>query len=94
MKKVKIGLIGAGSIARTHLKAYAKLDNAEVVAVCDIDPANLKKTCDRFGIPEEHRYYYYVVDTNAVNSSGEVIGKHIFSKTLAEHNNAIANLKK
>lgn len=45
-------------------------------------------------IPEEHRYYYYVVDTNAVNSSGEVIGKHIFSKTLAEHNNAIANLKK
>ena len=56
MKKLKIGLIGAGSIARTHLKAYSRLDNAEVVAVCDINPANLKKTCDRFGIPEEHRY--------------------------------------
>lgn len=56
MKKLKIGLIGAGNIARTHLKAYSKLDNAEVVAVCDINPANLKKTCDRFGISEEHRY--------------------------------------
>ena len=40
-------------------------------------------------IPEEHRYYYYVVD-----SKSEIEGKHIFSKTLAEHNNAIANMKK
>ncbi len=40
-------------------------------------------------IPEEHKYYYYVVDINS-----EIEGKHIFSKTLAEHNNAIANMKK
>ena len=94
MKKLKIGMIGAGNIANTHMKAYKQVPEAEIAAVCDIDPVRLKMTCDKFGIPEEHRYYYYVVDTNAVNSSGEVIGKHIFSKTLAEHNNAIANLKK
>jgi UPF0755 protein len=40
-------------------------------------------------LPEEHRYYYYVVDINS-----EIKGQHIFSKTLAEHNNAIANMKK
>ncbi len=39
-------------------------------------------------LPEEHRYYYYVVDANSDT------GRHIFSKTLAEHNNAIANMKK
>lgn len=39
-------------------------------------------------IPENHRYYYYVVDANSET------GRHIFSKTLAEHNNAIANMKK
>lgn len=38
-------------------------------------------------IPEEHRYYYYVVDTTSDT------GQHIFSKTLQEHNNAIANMK-
>ena len=40
-------------------------------------------------IPEEHKYYYYVVDINS-----KIEGQHIFSKTLAEHNNAIANMKK
>lgn len=39
-------------------------------------------------IPEDHRYYYYVVDASSET------GRHIFSKTLAEHNNAIANMKK
>ena len=56
MKKLKIGMIGTGHIARTHLKAYEQIPNVEIVAACDIDPVALKETCDRFGISEEHRY--------------------------------------
>ncbi len=56
MKKCRIGLIGAGNIAECHLSAYQKVPEAEIAAVCDIDPVRLKQTCDRFGIPEEHRY--------------------------------------
>ena len=54
MSKVKIALIGAGNIANTHLEAYSKVPDAEIVAICDINPKRLEKTANRFGI--ERRY--------------------------------------
>ena len=54
MKKVKIGLVGAGGIGNVHLNGYKKLDNVEIAAICDINPVNLNVTADRFGI--EKRY--------------------------------------
>ena len=54
MSKVKIGLIGAGNIANAHLEAYQKVADAEIVAICDINPKRLEKTANRFGI--ERRY--------------------------------------
>lgn len=54
MKKLKIGLIGAGNIANAHLEAYRSVPDAEIFAVCDINPERLKETADRFGI--ERRY--------------------------------------
>ena len=54
MKKVKIGLVGAGGIGNVHLNGYKKLDNVEIAAICDINPVNLNATADRFGI--EKRY--------------------------------------
>ena len=54
MKKARIGMVGAGNIANTHLESYMKLDNVEIVAICDINPDRLRETADRFGI--EKRY--------------------------------------
>lgn len=54
MKKVKIGLIGAGNIAREHLKSYAELDNVEIAAVCDINEKRLNNTADDFGIANRY----------------------------------------
>lgn len=54
MKKLRIAMIGAGNIANSHLEAYKKSDNVEIAAICDINPARLKKTADKFGI--DHRY--------------------------------------
>ena len=54
MSKVKIGLIGAGNIANTHLEAYQNVPDAEIVAICDINPKRLEKTANRFNI--ERRY--------------------------------------
>jgi len=42
MKKLKVGLIGLGGICRgVHYPAYQRMDNAEVVAICDINPAKI-----------------------------------------------------
>ena len=54
MKTIKIGIVGTGNISTRHLKSYAKLEGVEIVAGCDINPINLKNTCDKFGI--ERRY--------------------------------------
>ena len=54
MSKVKLAIIGAGNIANAHLEAYQKVADVEIYAACDINPARLAKTCDRFGI--ERRY--------------------------------------
>lgn len=50
MKKVRIGLVGAGNIAKAHLAAYAKVETVEIVAICDINSQNLKETAEQFGI--------------------------------------------
>ncbi len=68
MEKVRIALIGAGNIANTHLESYAKNPDVEIYAICDIDPARLKKTADIFGI--ERRYTD--VDTMLSELSGKL----------------------
>ena len=55
-KKTRIAIIGTGNIAGTHMGAYAKIPEAEIVAGCDIDATRLKLFCDRYNIPEERRY--------------------------------------
>ena len=60
MKKVRIGLIGLGGICNgAHIPGYLKLDNAEITAVCDINPEKLEKVGDKLGIPADHRFTDY-----------------------------------
>ncbi|MBP6963909.1 MAG: Gfo/Idh/MocA family oxidoreductase [Armatimonadetes bacterium] len=59
-RKVKVGLIGTGSISQSvHIPAYEKHPDAEVVAVCDINLETLKKVGDRLNIPEKFRFEKY-----------------------------------
>ncbi len=44
MEKVRVGVVGLGWIfLEAHLKAYAELNEAKLVALCDFDEANLKR---------------------------------------------------
>ena len=54
MSKVKLAIIGAGNIANAHLEAYRNVPDVEIYAACDINPARLNKTCDRFGIARRY----------------------------------------
>lgn len=47
---MRIGLVGAGWVTQYHLPAWAKVDRAEVVAICDPDPVALTARADGFGI--------------------------------------------
>lgn len=50
-QRVAIGLIGCGFFAQNHLHAWTdlRLEGADLVAVCDIDPNKAKAAGDKFG---------------------------------------------
>ena len=50
-KKIAIGLIGCGFFAQNHLNAWKDLapEGADLVAVCDVDPAKAKAAGEKFG---------------------------------------------
>ena len=56
MKKLKVGIIGAGNIAQSaHLPSYMKLaDRAEVVAIADLNLGRAKEAAKKFGVPKAY----------------------------------------
>ncbi len=50
MEKIKVAIIGTGSISGEHIKAYQKLDNVELYAFCDINEARLNKKGKKYGV--------------------------------------------
>lgn len=56
MKDVLRGVaIGAGYFSQFHLDAWARIPEAEIVAVCDADAARASAACARFGIARHYR---------------------------------------
>ncbi|GAB3924310.1 Gfo/Idh/MocA family oxidoreductase [Kribbella albertanoniae] len=46
----RIAVIGVGTIAQEHIKAYQQNPGAEVVALCDIDIERVKQRAEQFGV--------------------------------------------
>ncbi len=51
MDKVRIGFVGVGQIAKSHLEQYKKIEGAEIVAACDVDEQELGRVCEKYAIP-------------------------------------------
>jgi predicted dehydrogenase len=51
MKKVKVAIIGTGSISHLHVAGYKNLDNVEVIGACDINRERAEEFAKRYGIP-------------------------------------------
>ncbi|WP_449355217.1 Gfo/Idh/MocA family protein [Virgibacillus natechei] len=50
MNKLKIGFIGAGGVAKVHLKNTTANKHAEVAAICDIGPEVVKEQAEKYGV--------------------------------------------
>lgn len=48
MKKIGIGIIGAGYMGQTHAKTYANLDLAKMIGVADINFSEAKNLADKY----------------------------------------------
>jgi len=56
-KKFRIGIIGTGGIAHSHMRAYKAFENVEVVALADIIPGRAAAFAKEFGLENAHIYH-------------------------------------
>ncbi len=69
MKKVKIGIIGAGRIGQVHAKSISgSISGAEIVAISDPYLDGAKKAADQFGIPEAYTNYQQILQNAAIDA--------------------------
>lgn len=57
MRKVRVGIIGTGSISNLHMLGYNNLADVEIYAACDLNEERVKAFADKYGI--KHTYTDY-----------------------------------
>lgn len=62
IEKIKIGLIGCGSVSGVYLPHLSKSSYVEVVSVCDIKPERAKSRADQFNIPNHYPHINQMLD--------------------------------
>ena len=59
--KVRIGIIGCGTIGTVHAKSYQKVANSEIVAMCDLLEDRLQEKAKEFGVAKTYTDYRELV---------------------------------
>ncbi|RLC49105.1 MAG: gfo/Idh/MocA family oxidoreductase [Candidatus Cloacimonadota bacterium] len=62
MKNIKLGLIGCGRISTKHFEAIEKIENAEIIACCDIIKQKAEEKANQFNIKEIYENYKEMLD--------------------------------
>ena len=58
MEKLRVGIVGLGWVSQVfHLPILSKMEDVEIVAVCDKDKARSKMIAERFGIARHYTDY-------------------------------------
>jgi predicted dehydrogenase len=69
MKKIKLGIIGAGGIAMgIHLPVLAAIPEAELCAVCDLVSRRAKEAARIFGIGRTYLSYHDMLENEKLNA--------------------------
>jgi predicted dehydrogenase len=66
--KVRIGIIGTGQIAKHHLERYAKIPEAEIVAVCDIREDEMQRVASMHNVPHMSPNYHDLLARDDIDS--------------------------
>lgn len=56
-ERIKVGMVGLGLVARSHLKGYLAHPRAEVVAVCDLNEENAHAFARQHHLPQVYTSY-------------------------------------
>ncbi len=59
MDKIKVAVVGTGGIANHHMGVYSKIEDIQVVAVCDIIKEKAVQFAERWGVPKKNAFSSY-----------------------------------
>ncbi|MBI5464485.1 MAG: Gfo/Idh/MocA family oxidoreductase [Ignavibacteriales bacterium] len=89
MKKAKVAVVGLGTIGQNiHLPVLTRLNDAEVVAVCDLDKTKARVVAEKFGVSR-----WYVDYSAMLAEEEEVVGVDICTPTKSHRDMAVAALQ-
>jgi predicted dehydrogenase len=66
--KVRIGCIGVGQIGKHHLDNYSKIENAELVAIADINEAELNRVGEQYGITQRYTDFHKMLERDDLDA--------------------------
>ncbi|WP_276353866.1 Gfo/Idh/MocA family protein [Cohnella caldifontis] len=87
-RRIRIGIIGTGGIARFHAEAYQKLDYADVVAVADVVPGRARQFADSLGLTEAASF-----DSHEELLKLDLDGVSICTPNVSHHRTAVDSLR-
>ncbi len=70
-ERIRHAVIGIGNQGRHHCERFAKLNNCEVVAVCDVDPERRKRAADILsdtGRVDQYEDYRRIIDDDSIDT--------------------------
>jgi len=77
MEKVKVGMIGAGSLANSvHYPSLAEFDDVEIAAICDLDEARLKSTAEKYEVEKTYSNYKKMVSEVDLDAAYIIMPPH------------------
>jgi predicted dehydrogenase len=77
MRKARIAFIGAGSHANAvHYPSIASIQEAEVIAICDINPSRLHTTSEKYGIKNRYLDYGKMLEKEELDAVYVIMPPH------------------
>jgi predicted dehydrogenase len=68
-KTLKIALVGVGAAAQiNHLPALKKLEDVELVALCDRDPEKASRVAQKFGVPTSYSRFEELLADDTIDA--------------------------
>ena len=77
MSKVRIGIIGCGAIGSVHADAFAKVADAEVVALCDVIPDKLQAKAERHHVGKTYDDYHKLLADPEIDAVSVCMPNHM-----------------
>lgn len=65
---LRVGIIGAGKMCQNgHLPAFDKIEDCEIVAICDINPARLEQMKERYPSATLYEDFHAMIDSEELD---------------------------